>query len=89
MALLQLGKAHGTYLIYIRGIALCGIARHIVIVDKVGSGTHDDGSLGAIRLHISYAFGGKGSLDTLLVLSFNSQHNTMRRLLNLMFKRRV
>ena len=75
MAFLQLCIAHQFHLIYIVGIALGCIARHIVIVHKIGGSTHNDGCLGAICLYICHAFSSESRLDALLVLSLHLQHN--------------
>ena len=75
MAFLQLCIAHQFHLIYIVSIALGGIARHIVIVHKIGGSTHDDGCLGAICLYICHAFSSESRLDAFLVLSLHLQHN--------------
>ena len=75
MAFLQLCIAHQFHLIYIVSIALGCIARHIVIVHKIGSSAHDDGCLGAIRPYICHTFGSESRLDAFLVLSLHLQHN--------------
>ena len=75
MTFLQLCIAHQFHLIYIVGIALGCIARHIVIVHKISGSTHDDGCLGAIRPYIRHTFGSESRLDAFLVLSLHLQHN--------------
>ena len=75
MAFLQLCIAHQFHLIYIVSIALGSIARHIVIVHKIGGSTHEDGCLGAIRPYICHAFSSESRLDVFLVLSLHLQHN--------------
>ena len=89
MALFQLCITHQFHLIYIVSIALCCIARHIMIVHKIGSSAHDDGCLGTIRLYIRHTFGSEIRLDTFLVLSLHLQHYTIRSLLSLMLKRGI
>ena len=75
MAFLQLCIAHQFHLIYIVGIALGCIARHIMIVHKISGSTHDDDCLGAIRPYICHAFSSESRLDAFLVLSLHLQHN--------------
>ena len=75
MTFLQLCITHQFHLIYIVSIALGGIARHIVIVHKIGGSAHEDGCLSAIHPYIRYTFGSKSRLDAFLVLSLHLQHN--------------
>ena len=89
MTFLQLCITHQFHLIDIVGISLGSIARYIVIVHKIGSSTHYDGCLGAIRPYIRHTFDSKSRLDAFLVLSLHLQHYTIRSLLSLMFKRRI
>ena len=89
MAFLQLCITHQFHLIDIVSIALGCIARHIVIVHKVGGSAHQDGSLGTICPYIRHTFGSESRLDAFLVLSLHLQHYTIRSLLSLMIKRRI